>query len=82
MATAPLEAGCSCLCCSTYTGDILPNMGAPECLPELITLEVWDYDLIASNNDFLGQVTLARDDLRDDLWNYITDMVHADKAAQ
>ena len=25
---------------------------------------------------------LARDDLRDDLWNYITDMVHADKAAQ
>ena len=25
---------------------------------------------------------LARDDLRDDLWNYIADMVHADKAAQ
>jgi UTP--glucose-1-phosphate uridylyltransferase len=25
---------------------------------------------------------LARDDLRDDLWNYITDVVHADKAAQ
>ena len=28
-----------------------------------VRLEVWDYDLIASNNDFLGQVTLARDDL-------------------
>ena len=25
---------------------------------------------------------LARDDLRDELWSYITDMVHADKAAQ
>jgi len=25
---------------------------------------------------------LARDDLRDDLWNYISDVVHADKAAQ
>jgi UTP--glucose-1-phosphate uridylyltransferase len=25
---------------------------------------------------------LARDDLRDDLWNYISDTVHADKAAQ
>ena len=25
---------------------------------------------------------LARDDLRDDLWNYIPDVVHADKAAQ
>jgi len=25
---------------------------------------------------------LARDDLRDDLWNYISDMVHADKVAQ
>ncbi|HMB13806.1 MAG TPA: UTP--glucose-1-phosphate uridylyltransferase, partial [Roseovarius sp.] len=25
---------------------------------------------------------LARDDLRDDLWNYISDMVHAEKAAQ
>jgi UTP--glucose-1-phosphate uridylyltransferase len=25
---------------------------------------------------------LARDDLRSDLWNYITDVVHADKAAQ
>jgi len=25
---------------------------------------------------------LARDDLRDDMWNYISDVVHADKAAQ
>ena len=25
---------------------------------------------------------LARDELRDELWNYISDMVHADKAAQ
>jgi len=25
---------------------------------------------------------LARDDLRDDLWNFISDVVHAEKAAQ